>query len=210
MHRIAHSGPTGACRCTCGTVFGSAKDFAFHEQTANHTESSYRARHEAMVVAHQLAPIGVSIGNRPDVDVLGSLPEVSGQRITYRRPNGQRFEILVTELAPPTEMVATEIAAAIAQLETIRSERQRGTFEVRWHPLSNPDNFRTAACRVDTGLGGWYIVVPDPNSPIDGSWCSPDPVYSPVIHGTFDQILTPVDDTARTMRALVKTANGVW
>lgn len=204
-HDIAHVSPTGVHRCTCGTHFDRSADFAFHVQTANHTERSHRCRHEAMRVAHQLAPIGVSIGSRPDVDVLGSLPEVMGTRVVYQRPNGQQFELLVTELEAPRDVPKDEIAAA--ELDQARREGRRGWFGVRWFPISSPDDVYTCECRVDTGLGGWYIVAPLKTS--GASWLHPDPVYQPPVHGTFDQMLTPQDEVARAMIAWVKAVNGV-
>jgi hypothetical protein len=87
----------------------------------------------------------------------------------------------------------------------------KGLFEVRTHPIANPDRVQLRYGRADQALGGWYVVI-DNGSRIDAptvwgyglSWYHPDPNFQYQLHGTFDQKLTPMDDAARAIVKRVK------
>lgn len=87
-----------------------------------------------------------------------------------------------------------------------------GVFEVRLWPNKHPDQVRRLFGWADQAvIGGWHVVL-DMGGGVDKEWSwghglmwlHPDPEFQIPIHGTFDQILTPVDDAARAIIATVK------
>ena len=79
-----------------------------------------------------------------------------------------------------------------------------GVFEVRKHPITDPDHVRLRHGRADCAFAVWYVVF-DNGGGVDDewqwgyglSWYHPDPNVQTYCPGTFDQVLTPVDDVAR-------------
>ena len=98
---------------------------------------------------------------------------------------------------------------------TARLDLGSGIFEVRTHPVTDPDYVKLRRGRADHAINGWYVVI-DNGGGVDGpwqwgygaSWLHPDPDVQLPCNGTFDQVLTPVDDAARAIVAFVKSHIG--
>lgn len=87
----------------------------------------------------------------------------------------------------------------------------RGIFEFRSHPVTDPEHVRLCYGWADHGINGWYVVI-DNGGSVDAdhqwgyglTWRHPDVEIQPTIHGTFDQMLVPIDDPARAIVKFVK------
>ncbi len=85
----------------------------------------------------------------------------------------------------------------------------RGVFEVRTHPVTDPNHMRRCYGSADYALCEWYVSIEQAPHEHQGTlgaglW-HPDPYVQTYCHGTFDQVLTPVDDDARRIVAFVKS-----
>jgi hypothetical protein len=98
----------------------------------------------------------------------------------------------------------------------LETKALKGIFEVRPRPITDPTDVRRRYGRADHGLNGWYVVI-DNGGGVDEdwqwgyglTWRHPDPnVQSSVVHGAFDQALTPMDDSARAIVQFVKEQAG--
>jgi hypothetical protein len=97
----------------------------------------------------------------------------------------------------------------------LETKAMKGIFEVRPRPITNPTDVRRRYGRADHGINGWYVVI-DNGGGVDGdwqwgyglTWLHPDPAVQPPVHSTFDQMLTPMDDAARSIVKFVKEQAG--
>lgn len=91
------------------------------------------------------------------------------------------------------------------------TDKVKGLFEVRSNPIADPDVVKLRYGWADQAINGWYVVI-DNGSRVDApwewgyglSWHHPDPNCQIPCNGTFDQMLTPMDETAREIVKRVK------
>ena len=91
--------------------------------------------------------------------------------------------------------------------QNVSTQKPRGAFEVRWWPNKHPDEVRRLYGHASEGVCGWYVVI-DNGGGIEApwswglglSWVHPNSD----LHGTFEQVLTPLDDEARRIMHAVQ------